>query len=353
MYMIALFLFSVNTILRPNTDYWNSRIALPEKTVYSIQVASFPAQSKAAVLALYDSLKQYGELVYYEKVRIDKKGEWIRVKIGMFESYELAGALEGKLIHECRQDAFITKSTLLIRRFGDDFAIKTPNALWAKLDGKFVECFNFGEVLFYTDKGYHNWADYTQPFFTPDKKQLIYEFDNKIYLTDTDSLTITILNIKNAHYNRHIGIVNSVPQMSPSGKYIAFISDNLWESESHLWLYSKDSTYKIVNATSSLSVKNFRWHPQQDIIFYVFGFPFGTISVGGDIYATDTMGNQVKLIKSYQKINEEISMDIEIDEEYLYYKNVYFSESGGRIAKIVEKKAKLDSLLTVFNSKIK
>jgi hypothetical protein len=351
--LLTLLLISNGTILPSAENDYISRIAVPDRKISSIQAAVFAEQSKAAAIKFYNELKQDGELVYYERAKIGIRGNWIRVKIGIFENYEQAKISKNKLNQHLPQDAIISNDVLLIRDYRNDSAIKTPNAIWAKLDGKYVECFDFSELIFDPTRGNVRWDDYTQPFLSPDKKKILFEFDRKIYVVDILTSNRTIMDFKQNRPATFAGIANSVPQQSPSGKYIGFIDANLWESYSHLWLYTADSTFKIIQASNENAVKNFRWHPNKDIIFYIFGHAFGTVSVGGDIYATDTNGNHVMLIESDKSKNEEITTDISINDEYLNYKIALHDEFHSKILKIVEKKAKLNDLLSIFDSKTK
>jgi len=351
---MLLFLF-VNFRFLFVGDYYpyNSRIVMPEKKVYVIQAASFPVASKDSAMSLYNRLKASGKFVYFRKTKIKNKGEWIRIRTGLFDSYADAAQAGLQIRLETERDVFITSDTLIIRKYDSDYAIKTPNAVWVKLNGKYIECFHFGEIFLDNIRENDFWADYTQPFLSPDKREVLFEYNRKIY--DIDILTgkKTVFQF-DEDSNTLLSIANSMPQKSPSGHYIGFIDANLWESNSNFYLTdlsNADSTRKLLRAGNGNAVKNFVWYPNSDIIFYVLGYAMGTVTVGGDIYVTDVEGNFVKLIESNRDKKEEITMDISVDKDFLYYKVAQHGPT--RITGVTEKKVKLDSLLSLYYKNVK
>ncbi|MDZ7723927.1 MAG: hypothetical protein U5R06_14245 [candidate division KSB1 bacterium] len=75
----------------------------------------------------------------------------------------------------------ITRDVLRIRDYGDDQAIKTPNAVWARLNGQYQEYFNFNDLILHPSRENRDDAYYTQPFLSFDKTHLLFEFNDKIY----------------------------------------------------------------------------------------------------------------------------------------------------------------------------
>ncbi len=329
-----------------------SRIAMPEKGIFTVQVASFPFSSAGLAFQLYEKLKNEGEFVYYQRVYLANRGSWVRVRMGLFQEYTQAARFKEEHLLEKSREALIVRDTLLVREYGEDLAIRTPNAVWAKLDGKYIECLNFGHILFDGVRNNDYWDDYTQPFLSPSRKEILFEYGPKIFIMNLLNGERDTLDFRANRPKGFSGIGNSLPQKSPSGEYLAFIDANVWESYSNLWLHTGYSTFKVIEANNANCVKSFRWHPQKDIIFYVFGYATGTVSVGGDIYATDTKGNRVRLIESANSKDEEITVDISVDDDYLFYRIARYEKGQSRIIEIRDVKAKLDSLMSIFDRQV-
>ena len=353
---LSLLLLSLTTLsLGIDSDSYIARYAVPDRKIYTIQAGSFPDSSVEAAVKLYECLKETGVPVYLRRAEISERGEWIRVRVGVLDSLAQAEAFKAKYDTLLPPDALIVQDVLLVRKNDNDAVITTPSAIWIKRDVQYTDCFNYIDLVTHPTIKNKYRDDFTQPFFSTDKREIIFEFDRKIYIINIRSFTTKIIDINKNRPQNYGGLGNSIPQLSPSGKFIGFIDANLWESRSNLWLYDvrKDSTFRLVEYVNEHVVKNFRWHPNRDIIFYVYGYGYGTVSVGGDIYATDMKGNHVKLIEHDKSKHQEITIDISIKNGYLHYQIARFNERYSKIESIIDEKVSLKKLVPLFEKKIK
>ena len=65
------------------------------------------------------------------------------------------------------------------------------------------------------------------------------------------------------------------------------------------------------------------WSPIENNIFYVFGYTFGTLSIGGDIYLADLEGNSSSVVVVDRDNKEEVYRNFRIAGDTLYYKVVH------------------------------
>lgn len=340
-----LFFFSANLLMaNQSMSYFNSRIIKNEVEYFSVQVASHPIAEKEEALQLLNNLKSKGYFVFLTKFRPQNKREiYIRVRTGLFRKYEEAKNHCLELQQE-GFEYFIDKQNFIVASQGNIRVIKTPSAIWLFENNNFRELFDITPSLF--DRNIDSY--YTQPFISPKGDEVLFEYDGKIVI-------INLSTNKQLVIDNHIG--NSFPQRSPSGKYIAYIENNLWESWSSLWIIKNDSSkfclVDVMKFKGEKAVKNFRWHPTEDIIFHIMGCATGTITVGGDIYAVDMNGNNFLLISRNKENREEIVNEFYIENSYLHYKIAQFDDQYTKISKLIEKKISLDKLLSEFYNKTK
>jgi hypothetical protein len=81
------------------------------------------------------------------------------------------------------------------------------------------------------------------------------------------------------------------------------------------------------------AVKDFVWHPEDDRIFFVDGYAFGTVSVGGVIRSVDMEGKVTTVLEPDGK-RSELAGPMSIQDGYLRYRIVRFDEQF--IAKTIE-----------------
>ncbi len=91
-----------------------------------------PPAGRDRVLAIYDSLKAWGHLVYCRDAHVNGQ-TYIRLRAGLFKDRGTA-QMYGKSLQEREGfDYFVTKVDLRVEPFGDAFDIvTTPNDIWLR-----------------------------------------------------------------------------------------------------------------------------------------------------------------------------------------------------------------------------
>lgn len=350
---IITFFISVGIALA--SDAYNERLIRPEQTVYTVQIGSFPMTSKFAVIRLYEQLKKEGYPVFYRRIRIEN-GEWVRVKIGWFDTKPQAIAYRDSLLSQKYPEAFIVQDHLPIQTLGEKRCIVTPTDIWLETAGGKTDLFHFDHNLIDDNEENDDWNYYTQPFFAPSGDKVIFEYQSQIVTIQLENRLKTVLDLPKTESGDSICVHNSFPQESPLGHYLALIDNNLWEANSGLWLYARDSLKVLIPAGKLVpteAVKNFRWHPEKDLIFFINGFAMGTVTVGGDLYATDVHGNCMRLITGDKEKREEIAIDFTLDQQYLYYQIAQHDSSYSSVIRMSEEKAPLANLVQQFEMGVK
>lgn len=285
---------------------------------YTVQVASFPIADSVKAFDLYHQLKEKNYLVFLSKTWIKDRGRWLRVRIGYFDSNSGATRFALEFQEKENRDYYITKTKLEVASHSQGFRIiYTPSAIWYQDDNGVREVFDLSKSLTNTNIE----ADYATPSISPNGQYVLFEYDSHIYVFDLKTWNWRII---------QSDVTNSLPQMSPSSKYVAYTDLNLWEAQGNLWLIDLTADNKTTclvecRGTGNNTVKYFRWHPQKDIIIYVEGYAYGTVSVGGSIYSVDTAGNIRALIKPPAE-RTEIYSRFSISNDSLHYRVAHFDE---------------------------
>lgn len=339
-----IFWFSAKLLIaNQSIGHFNSRIIKNEVEYFSVQVASHPISEKEEALQLLSKMKERGYFVFLTTYRPENSKEiYIRIRTGYFPKYAEAKRHCIKL----QKDGFeyyIDKQKFIVASKGNMRIIKTPNSIWLFDENNFKELFDITPSLFDRNIDFY----YTQPFISPKGDEVLFEYDGKIIKINLNTNEKLII-------ENHVS--NSFPQKSPSGKYIAYINDNLWESESSLWIHNSETSFCLVDVNESKkqdAIKNFVWHPTEDIIFYIIGSAYGTLTVGGEIWAVDITGKKCSLISCATNNREEIVNEFFIENNSLKYKIAQFDDGYTQISKLIEKKMRLDKLLSEFYNKTK
>jgi hypothetical protein len=168
----------------------------------------------------------------------------------------------------------------------------TPQAIWYETPGIKKELFSIGGQ-------FPRWSLLKSPIdpsISERAKTVVFEFGGQIHAVD-------LVRMQRRTFEHHGS--NASPQISPSSKYIAYLKDNEWEERTSLLIIRQDSTFAPLIDANKLpgqnAVKHFCWHPEKDLIFFVMGYAYGTITVGGSIYACDAGGNLQLLIPANHK----------------------------------------------------
>lgn len=317
---------------------YNSRHLFNRTNNYTIQVDSLPLIFEDKIIQRYQELKLQNQIVIISKYKPYQESDFfISIGIGLFENYEkaLAYSIEKEFNYRIRKISIIISENNYRR------ILKSPTTLWLEQGNNYKDIYNFipeylnGKDLFYT-----------QPLIFQQNNEVLFELNNKII-----SINLKDFGFKEYNVNK---ITNSFPQRSPSGKYIAYITENLWESESSLKILSNDSSYYLIDVKKTQkqeAIKNFHWHPSEDIIFYISGQAYGTLSVGGQIFACDLNSNNFLLIPRNPH-KEEITINFQVNDEFLYYEIAHFDDNYNNIDKLEKKKISIAEITNQFKNMI-
>lgn len=307
---------------KPVRCSYNTRDLEKEKIeYYTIQVASYPMSDSVTAKDHFISMKKQGYLVFLFETYLEKK-KWLRIRIGNYHSYSEAEKYGETIKQKLNSEYFIDKNEFVVVTHDSINLIQAPSGIWLIQGSNYREIFDLTPSIFSRYSG----AYYTYPFISPSGEDVLFEYDGKIIEVNLKTFQKRIVQDK--------GVGNSLPQKSPSGKYIAYIDNNLWESPSNLWLITGDTSRQCLVSTKNLNksaVKFFKWHPDKDIIFFIAGYAYGTVTVGGDFYSVDMNGTIKKLISSNKEKREEIVSQFNIKNNTLYYKIAHFDESYSEI----------------------
>lgn len=335
--VLCLSLFGTRDLLCRTMGEYNGRVLKKDREFHTVQIASFPVSSHERAAALHDSLKKEGCFVFYEKAILEDHTAWVRVRVGYFKDRAGAENLCKQFRDQGLSECFVDKTKLIIVPYGTKFSIiQTPSSIWLLDDGQATEMFDLSAAIF--DRRID--AHYTQPFVSPSGREVLFEFDHRIMQLDLQTGEISAL---------ADGVANALPQRSPSGRYIGYIDQNIWESKSNLWVMrengSKTCLVDARNEDEEVAVKFFRWHPQKDIILFCEGYAFGTVTVGGNIYSIDMSGERKLLVAGERRANQEIVSEFDIEGGVLVYTIAYFDSNHFGIVDLVEHSRPLDELL--------
>jgi hypothetical protein len=340
--IIVSFFLSTNLTAKNQMSYYNSKFVRNEKNYFTVQIASYPQNEIQKALELFNRCKNEYFTYITEYHHSHDCIKYYRVRIGCFEKCEDA-KIFGTALKEKGYDYFIDQQIFLEASNSTIKILKVQSGIWLFQNMKYKEIYDLSPSIENNEINSY----YTQPFLSTKGDIFLFEYDDKII----------IKNLVNGDEKKidtdHI--YNSFPQISTSGKYIAYIKDNGWESWSGLQIITDpDSSFCLIDVKTmqgSQAVKNFRWHPEKDIIFYVMGYASGTVSVGGDIYCIDLSGKNKLLIASNKDANEEIALDISLDNQFLYYNIVKYNDQYSEIIEIRSEKILLNKLLEMFLKK--
>lgn len=328
---------------------YNSREIRNIEKFYSVATGPFSEAEWETGSRLQDSLDNLGHIVFTKSHRQKETEALFRtILAGCYRDSNVAGELAMSLRRKGYNSAAIIEPFTCTKN-DSMTVIQTPRALWLLRD-------ETNELLFrFPGKP----SEFTQPFFAPQGDKVLFELGDSIYVVDLPTRNVHTLQPYGGVSPYKGEIENSFPQLSPSGKYVAYIANNEWEGWSSLCVIPEsDSSFILIDAfnppianTRESAVKNFRWHPKEDVIFFVMGYGAGTIRVGGDIYCVDMSGN-CRLSLSADKANrEEITMNISIERDTLTYEVVHWDEEYCYFVDLEKKTANVDDLLNVFRSR--
>lgn len=321
---------------------------------YVVEAGWFSEKHDSNLIRLRDSLTSPDRIVFINTNRDTGTNDWYyTVLIGCFGDSLFAEELAQSL---CEQQipATVTKKSFICTENDSIAVIHTANQLWLNHD-------NNNEFLL------HSMGNYAggQPLLTHDGKYATYSDDSALYVIDLATKNVTRTWPFHGRKLNEDMVVNPFSQISPSGKYIAWVVNNIWEGWSSLEIIlPNDSSFVLVDAfnppydssktplgLSMLAVRNFVWHPRTDIIFFVMGYGAGTISVGGSIYGIDLGGNCALLI-SPEAQYDQITMKIFIEGDLLHYEIAHMDANEWYFNKFSQYTVHTDTLHNLFQTKL-
>ena len=287
-------------------------IGWADQGCYSIQVKAVLLAEQEAGLALYHQLKDKKYLVYYYQLPLNDE-DWFRLRLGCFKTREQAKQFGNTFEQKEKLSFFVTHSELLMDTYQDKFeVITTPSAIWfhsAQQDKVLYAFSGINELAF---------VEQSQARIAPDGKHIVFYANEQIIEVDLES---------GAHSVLATDVVNAQPQWSADGQYIGYLDDAEWETTTSLCvLKAKKHNCLIKNdAKTQKAVKSFLWHPNKNIIFFVEGHAYGTVTVGGNLYAVDMKAKRQEVVKAPTE-NQEVGTDFEIKDGFIHYKLYQFDE---------------------------
>ena len=284
---------------------------------YTIQVKALPMGQYKEGLELYTHLKNKGYLPYFYKIKLKDKW-WFRLRVGYFKDRNQA-RMFGEVVKEKEGlDYYVDKAKIFVDRFNNTFdIITTPSAVWINSD-------NSRKILYALNKKTVNKSGilfYTRALISPTGKQVVFYYDEKIIGVDVESGRSTVFKGD---------VYDSAPKWSPDGNYIAYLDYVEWEVETSLWLIKSDGTQDtciVKHGKTQRAVKSFQWHPYRNSIFFVEGYAYGTVTVGGNMYLLDVSEKKRRLVIEPPKKYDEIARGFHIKNGKLHYKLAHFDDN--------------------------
>lgn len=119
----------------------------------------------------------------------------------------------------------------------------------------------------------------------------------------------------------------SEPINSPNGEYAVYLAPFEWEEISDLFLVNlKDgSQKKLVEGNSESKPKKVIWEDDKHVLV-IIGYPYGTVSVGGNIYRVDIETGEKEALTNYK---DDIQItDFQIEDGTLHYSGIQYIDEG-------------------------
>lgn len=148
--------------------------------------------------------------------------------------------------------------------------------------------------------------------------------------------------------------VPSKPSISPDKKKLSYISPYEFEviGEVFLYNYINDAHKTVIthkDIPENLAPKKISWFDDRYLLV-IMGYAYGTVSMGGDLYVYDTVGNKMALLLKQDDEKGEIS-DIKIEQDTVKLDIVVFNDEFTEY-KIEESSYGLKEFLDMIEKKI-
>ena len=288
-----------------------------EATFYSLQVKALPIAEQKQGLELYETLKQTGYLVYYYSAEVDGK-EWLRIRVGHFSNKEQAKQTGEAMKKTKGIGYFIDKAELFVDHYQNQLEVITsPSAIWLKTANQTKEIYHFN--------GFNglDLIKHTQAIISPSGKEIVFYYDHQLLRLEIDSGKSQTLTKD--------GLLDSQPAWSADGKYIGYLDYSEWETPTSLCIIAVETAQNTClvknNEKTQKAVKSFYWHPRKNLLFFVEGPAYGTVSVGGNLYSVDLKGHRKEMVTAKEDHQEEVATKFSIKNDTITYTVVQFDKA--------------------------
>ena len=313
------FLFSLFVLLALLTSnilpHQSKNIIKPKSQYYTLNIMSVSEVNWRKGFELYNFLKgkKYPVFRYFD-IR-ENVGLLLKIDVGIFHEKIEAKNYAKHIMKKDNLNSNIETVGIYSTKYKNQFEICTvPNTIFLINKNIIEELFTIDSILYYNAFD----SQSTMPSISPNGNEIVFCFQDKISKVNL----ITKQKIDLVGTDTISQLINSLPRWSPSGKYIAFLDLNEWETLTNLYIMKADGTELccLVKAEGENRVKSFLWHPIKDLIYYVFGYAYGTIDVGGSLYLVDLMQNKKLLVVNNSESRTEVYSEFFIKNNFLYYK---------------------------------
>lgn len=284
-------------------------LSLAAQGCYSIQVKAVLMSQHEAGVTLYNQLKDKNYLVYYYQLPLNNE-QWFRVRVGCFATRSKAQEFGNTFKQKEKLPFFVNDTPLFVDAYHDQFkVITTPSAIWLQPKNTILYQFPGINEL--------DLLQQTQARIAPNGKHIVFYYDEKIFQVNMNSGLSEVLRAE---------VVNAQPQWSFDSQYVGYLDNAEWEVETSLCVLKGQNTCLVKNSSQTQkAVKSFQWHPRNNMMFFVEGHAYGTVSVGGNLYAIDMEGKRHEVVIAKAE-NQEIGSDFEIKNGLIYYKLYQFDD---------------------------
>jgi hypothetical protein len=294
------------------------------KQYNTIHLKAFQLSSKEFMegAELYHKLKEKGYIAYGYFDLVRNKQLFI-VRVGCFENMSEAKKLSDEIKKEEGLDCLVVRADYLrLDKYKDKYKIiTTPAGIWLEKGKTKKEIYLLAEG--HTRK---NITERVRILISPSGTGAVFYFKQKIIKIDIEQEQAYVL----FQDTEETQLSSSILEWSYDGKYIAYIDAPEFEFPASLWVMKADGSERrsLVkhDYSSNDAVKSFHWHPNKNLIFFVEGYTWGTVTVGGDLFSVDLKGNRKTIIVADRKKGEEIFRDFRIENNTIYYKIVHFDK---------------------------
>ncbi|OIK12462.1 hypothetical protein BIV60_16320 [Bacillus sp. MUM 116] len=136
--------------------------------------------------------------------------------------------------------------------------------------------------------------------------------------------------------------IPSKPVKSPNGEKAAYISPSGWEELSNLYIVDlhDGSQHELVHYDPENKPKDVIWEDDKHVLV-IIGYPYGAITVGGNIYKINVETNEKEAVTDYDS-NTQITDLLDIKDGVLHYSGIQYTDKEQNERKKFSDQMKLD-----------